>query len=83
MPLYEYFCEECQKDFTLLQSASVNKEETSCPECDSGNVRHIMSIFTSKVQGVSAASKLPPLTADELPNKNILNLPLPRLRSEL
>ena len=83
MPLYEYYCSDCQKEFTLLQSANVNKEETVCEECESGNVEHRPSTFSARIQGVSAASKMKPLTADEFPNKNILNLPLPRLRSEL
>lgn len=80
MPLYEYFCEKCQKDFTLLQSANVNKEETVCPECDSDKVRHKFSTFSSKIQGVSAASKKPPATMDDFPNKDIFKLPIPRLR---
>jgi len=83
MPLYEYHCKECDYDFTLLHPATVNKEETACPECGSSQVEHKFSTFSSKIQGVSAASKRGPVTQDELPNKDILKLPLPRLRSEL
>ncbi len=83
MPLYEYHCEECQQEFTLLQSASVNKEETTCSECGSSRVRHKFSTFSSKIQGVSAASKKKPATIDDYPNKDIFKLPIPRLRSEL
>ncbi|MFQ5443385.1 MAG: zinc ribbon domain-containing protein [Nitrospinales bacterium] len=82
MPLYEYFCDTCQKDFTLLQSANVKKEETVCPDCGSQKVQTKFSSFAPKVK----ASRQPfskPVTADELPNKNVLNLPVPRLRSEL
>ena len=84
MPLYEYFCEDCRKDFTLLQSASVNKEETVCSECGSSNVRYQMSTFSSKMppRTGTSAEKAGPVTADELPNKNILNLPLPKHVSE-
>jgi len=85
MPLYEYFCEDCQKEFTLLQSASVNKAETPCSECSSANVRHQMSTFTSKIPGraiSNSVQKAGPVTADELPNKNVLNLPIPRHVSE-
>ena len=81
MPLFEYYCESCAKEFTVLQSANVNKEETVCPEC-SQKARYKFSTFTSKIKS-SGKSLNTPVTADELPNKNVLNLPLPRLRSEL
>ena len=80
MPLYEYFCEDCQKDFTLLQSANVDKEKTVCPECDGGKVRHVFSTFSSKIQGVSPLAKQRPATEDDYPNKDIFKLPIPGLR---
>ncbi|MDH5761949.1 MAG: zinc ribbon domain-containing protein [Nitrospinota bacterium] len=84
MPLYEYYCEDCRKEFTLLQSASVNKEETVCSECNSSNVRHQMSSFSSKIPPRTTPStvKAGPVTADELPKKSILNLPIPKHVSE-
>ncbi|MEE8259406.1 MAG: zinc ribbon domain-containing protein [Nitrospinaceae bacterium] len=84
MPLYEYYCEDCRKDFTLLQSASVNKEETVCSECSSSHVRPQMSSFSSKIplRTTPSTVKAGPVTADELPNKGILNLPIPRHVSE-
>ncbi|MEE9498114.1 MAG: zinc ribbon domain-containing protein [Nitrospinaceae bacterium] len=83
MPLYEYYCEDCRKEFTLLQSASVNKEETVCSECGS-NVRAQMSSFSSKIPPRTTPStvKAGPVTADELPNKRVLNLPIPKHVSE-
>ncbi len=83
MPLYEYYCDDCQKEFTLLQPASVNKEETACSECGSSKVAYKFSTFTSKIQGVSAASKKRPVTEDDFPNKDVFKLPIPRLRSDL
>ncbi|GJL79476.1 MAG: hypothetical protein NPINA01_24650 [Nitrospinaceae bacterium] len=83
MPLYEYYCEDCQKEFTLLQPASVNKEDTTCSECGSSKVNHKFSTFTSKIQGVSKASSKKPVTEDDYPNKDVFKLPIPRLRSEL
>ncbi|MCH6580351.1 MAG: zinc ribbon domain-containing protein [Nitrospinae bacterium] len=84
MPLYEYYCEDCRKDFTLLQPASVNKDETVCSECGSSQVRYQMSTFSSKIPSRSTPSRIKagPVTADELPNKNILNLPIPKHVSE-
>jgi putative FmdB family regulatory protein len=84
MPLYEYYCEDCRESFTLLQSASVNKEETQCYECGSSHVRAQMSSFASKIPARTSPStvKAGPVTADELPNKQILNLPIPKHVSE-
>lgn len=83
MPLYEYHCEDCQKDFTLLQPASVNKDETACPECGYSKMNHKFSTFTSKIQGVTKSSSKRPVTEDDYPNKDVFKLPIPRLRSEL
>lgn len=82
MPLYEYFCETCQKEFTVLQSASTNKEETVCELCGSGNVRYKFSAFASKVVGGTPKSSRP-VTLDDYPNKDVFKLPIPKLRSEL
>ena len=81
MPLFEYHCDPCQKDFTLLQLANVNKEETVCPDC-SGHAEYKFSSFASKVQG-STKGKAKPATEADLPNPDVLKLPIPRLRSEL
>ncbi len=81
MPLYEYQCQKCGKDFTLLQSASVNKEETTCSHCGAQGVKHKFSTFAPKIGNSMTNSG--PVTAKDLPNPDVLKLPSPRLRSEL
>ena len=81
MPLFEYHCEACQKNFTLLQSSDVNKEATVCPDCKSP-VIYKFSSFSAKVLG-STKGKGKPATEDDYPNKDVFKLPIPRLRSEL
>ena len=82
MPLYEYFCENCQMDFTLLQSTNTNKEESECSECGSKNTRYKFSSFSAKIQGKPLADLQKPVTADDLPNKNVLKIPPARHISE-
>ncbi len=82
MPLYEYHCDSCQKDFTLLQSTKVDQNETRCEECGSEDVRRNLSTFASKIQG-EPTMRGKPATIDDYPGKKIPNLPIPRLRSEL
>jgi len=78
MPLYEYFCESCQMDFTLLQSTDTNKEESECSECGSRK----FSSFAAKIQGKPHADLQKPVTVDDLPNKNVLRIPPARHISE-
>ena len=81
MPLYEYECQKCGKDFTLLQSASVNKDETECSHCGARGVKSKFSTFSAR--GGKSATNAGPVTARDLPNPDVLKLPIPRLRSEL
>lgn len=83
MPLYEYFCEDCRSEFTLLQTADVNKEESVCSECGSKNTRHQFSSFAAKIQGKPLADLQKPATLDEFPNKDVFKVPPVRHISEL
>ncbi len=82
MPLYEYFCEDCKTEFTLLQSAGTNKEETPCEQCGSSNVRPQISSCVGRVPG-SPRAGVKPATLDDYPNKTIFKLPKPRHISEI
>ena len=82
MPLYEYFCENCQVGFTLLQSTNTDKEETKCSECGSKNTRYRFSSFAAKIQGKPLADLQKPVTVDDFPNKNVFKIPPPRHVSE-
>ncbi|RME05300.1 MAG: zinc ribbon domain-containing protein [Planctomycetota bacterium] len=59
MPFYEYRCEDCQKDFELLQKIGTTEAETICPHCRSGNVRRKFSPFSSRSEGGSDVSASP------------------------
>jgi putative FmdB family regulatory protein len=43
MPIFEYKCDGCSKEFEKLVSG-VNPE-TSCPECNSKNIKKKFSVF--------------------------------------
>ncbi len=47
MPIYEYFCQDCEKSFALLQQVGANEENTICSECNSKNVKKKFSTFSS------------------------------------
>ncbi|NTW16310.1 MAG: zinc ribbon domain-containing protein [Syntrophaceae bacterium] len=49
MPTYEYLCEACKKEFSLIQSFSEHeKGKVTCPKCKSKKVKQLISLFTTK-----------------------------------
>jgi putative FmdB family regulatory protein len=43
MPIYEYTCQECKKEFEKLVSGT--HPEVSCPGCKSRNIKKKFSLF--------------------------------------
>jgi putative FmdB family regulatory protein len=48
MPLYEYNCPDCERDFELLVRAS---EMPHCPECDGTRLTRLLSAPAAHVGG--------------------------------
>ena len=51
MPLYEYHCEACGKDFEEQQSMSFTASDTECPFCGRKQAVRKISSFSSSVKG--------------------------------
>ena len=45
MPIYEFRCKKCDSAFEKLFTSSQQKSSLSCPECESGNVTQLFSVF--------------------------------------
>ena len=45
MPLYEYTCGECGKEFAVLVRSMANQDTPSCPECGSTETNKALSSF--------------------------------------
>jgi putative FmdB family regulatory protein len=46
MPRYEYFCEDCQKEFeVILTLAEYEKGKVKCPKCGGKRVRQEAAAF--------------------------------------
>lgn len=50
MPLYEYSCDDCHRDFELLVRGD---ERPACPECGSGALSKQFSVPAAHVAGTS------------------------------
>jgi len=49
MPLYEFFCDKCQKEVSLTMSISEReKGDAKCPQCGSRAMRPLVGTFFSK-----------------------------------
>ncbi len=46
MPIYEYQCRHCKKEFSLLILRSSDKERVKCPFCDDPDPIRLMSSFS-------------------------------------
>jgi putative FmdB family regulatory protein len=51
MPLYEYRCRRCEKQFDVTQSVHARVEDTVCPFCQAQDATRLFSSFVSTVKG--------------------------------
>ena len=47
MAIYEYWCDNCQKEFELMRPMSESAAEGACPSCG-GAAEKLPSVFASK-----------------------------------
>jgi len=47
MPIYEYFCPRCKKEFELMRPLSEADKPAFCPDCGS-EAEKLISVFASK-----------------------------------
>lgn len=47
MPLYEYYCSDCQKKFELLVGHN-QADDVVCVKCQGEQVRRLLSVFSAK-----------------------------------
>ena len=63
MPIYEYSCQECQRDFETLvrgSAAGVSTSDVRCPACSGARVSRKLSAFATVSSG-GGGSDLPPM----------------------
>ncbi len=54
MPIFEYHCMECNKDFEVLV---LGDQEVSCPICEGNKVKKLLSTFSHKSDGEFSSSQ--------------------------
>lgn len=43
MPIFEYYCSDCRKKFSLLVGVSAHKVSSACPTCGGSNYTRLIS----------------------------------------
>jgi putative FmdB family regulatory protein len=67
MPLFEYQCRDCNKQFTFLSGVVSDNQEAQCPRCKSANLSKLMSRF---VRGRSDDARMESM-ADRMEENNL------------
>jgi len=56
MPMYEYACQDCGREFeTLVRSGS----QPACPACKSTTLEKLLSVFATAASGSAVSSSSP------------------------
>ena len=55
MPIYEFDCHACGRDFDKLVRINA-VSEVACPNCDSHDVKKKLSVFSSRISGGASSS---------------------------
>jgi len=59
MPLYEYYCENCDEVFETLRSLSASEEPATCPKCGGEAGRIMPTTFASMSRREGYAQRVP------------------------
>ena len=59
MPLYEYYCENCDSVFEALRSVRMSEESTACPQCGLDADRIMPTAFASMSRREGWAQRVP------------------------
>lgn len=60
MPIYEYQCRRCKKQFQSLVMKKKEEKELSCPECESRDLKRLISRVTYHVSESDRLSTFDP-----------------------
>jgi putative FmdB family regulatory protein len=59
MPLYEYHCKDCSKNFEIMRRFSESDSAASCPACESKQTVKMVSVVNARI---SAGGSVKPIS---------------------
>ena len=51
MPIYEYICLDCKKEYEILRSFNESDQSIECDKCSGENVKRKLSVFYAQSGG--------------------------------
>ena len=58
MPLYEYYCDDCQVRFELIRPLSQSNGPASCPHCSGTHAHKMISVFAAVSKDANGGSRM-------------------------
>ncbi len=58
MPVYEYYCRDCQKRFEALRPMSQIDAPIECPRCHTANAQRAISVFAAISRDSGGGSRM-------------------------
>ncbi|HTS17865.1 MAG TPA: zinc ribbon domain-containing protein [Verrucomicrobiae bacterium] len=59
MPLYEFVCAKCERDFESLVRSSKWEGSVACPHCGSTKLTKKLSVFAAQGGGATSSASAP------------------------
>jgi len=60
VPIYEFHCQSCDRDFEELVRSDQAIRSIACPHCSASNVERRLSVFAARGKGESASAESMP-----------------------
>jgi len=57
MPIYEYICLDCRKEYEILRSFNEADQSIACNECGGENVKRKLSVFYAQRGGSTISAR--------------------------
>jgi putative FmdB family regulatory protein len=78
MPIYEFICDHCRKNFELLATRSEDQVAPVCPHCQSPEITRMLSRVNARVSSPSSsASSLPQVHSRSCGSGNCSTIEIP------
>lgn len=58
MPIYEYYCTNCELRFEVLRPMRQSDSPTACPRCQAPDARKVISVFAAISRSDGGGSRL-------------------------
>ena len=59
MPIYEYVCKDCNRQFETIITSSASQDRIACRYCGSANTRKTISASCYRVSSASSGNRVP------------------------